>query len=92
MDKAKARREAYSDDEYDDLSQFQRRRRKGARSANEPGDERDYGMGSEDAQGQKDFWDEATNEGQGAGRRNHSKADFEKHVFDEFDEFFNFSD
>ena len=99
MNKARARAAAYSDDEYDDLSQFQRRKRRGAKKKEKETSADDFSMGSDKSQ-DKDFWDEAEDRGSGEGGRsrkqrtyyNESKEQFEKKVFDEFDDFFNFSD
>jgi DnaJ-class molecular chaperone len=87
---AKARAAVYSEDEYDDLSQFQRsRRNKGTM-----GDEQKYGMGSEDRNAKREFWEDAEARDQPRGRTyyNESKAQYEKKIFDEFDDFFNFTD
>ena len=58
------------------------------------GDEAQYGMGKEDKDARKEFWENAEQNNSKRGRTyyNESKAQYEKKVFDEFDEFFNFSD
>jgi curved DNA-binding protein CbpA len=73
MDKARAA--AYSDDEYNDLSEFQRRKRRGPRSQNDPGDfddmgdESQYGMGSKNSKAQREFWDKVNNKDATRSRR-----------------------
>jgi len=48
---AKARAEAYSDEEYEDLSEFQRRRRRPQEKGDRMGQEENYDMGRENQQG-----------------------------------------
>ena len=94
----KARAAAYSDDEYNDLSDFQRRKRKGPRSEadfSDMGDESDYGMGQKDKNAQREFWDKVNNKDSTRSRRERiyneeqKRKIFEQRVFEEFDEFFN---
>ena len=57
------------------------------------GDEGEYGMGDDNNDARREFW-ESTEGRQRRGRTtyNESKAEYEKRVFDEFDDFFNFTD
>ena len=67
----KAREAAYSDEEYDDLSEFQRRRRRGPRSKGDGNQEswdrmtndRQFDMGQSDSSQQQEFWNQANKEG-----------------------------
>ena len=61
---AKAREAAYSDDEFADLSEFQRRRRKGARTE-EGYDARDFEgfKGQTDEEMQRKFWEDSAKHG-----------------------------
>lgn len=101
----RARAAAYSDDEYEDMSRFQRRRRGTRRGARENQYDPRYtddgsqfdNMGQEDFASRQAFWDEAEREGRNHARQRRTMYDddsqaYEKKFFDEFDDFFNFSD
>ena len=60
MAQARARRAAYSDDEYEDLSKFQKRRRtKRKPDEDDMGEEGDYkdDMGTENEKRRREFWE-----------------------------------
>lgn len=93
---ARAREAAFSDDDYEDLSRFQRRRRKGERFNKAKSDlnsdfSRSYAPPDEEQQRQ--FWEEVKRSGARDTREQQeaAKARYQKAVFDEFDEFFNFT-
>jgi len=89
---AKARAAAYSDDEYEDATKFQRGRQP---KWDQPlHNEQD--LGTENKERQQSFWEQSAKEGnRGKSEREYhdeSKRMYEQQVFEEFDDFFNFSD
>lgn len=106
MAKARARAAAYSDDEYQDISRFQRRKSRARRASMRMEDEEDWanqdlGFDSGDQEAANEFWRDAESSGKRSRREKRKwtrttfgedREAFNKKVFDEFDEFFNFND
>ena len=93
----RARAAAYTDDEYEDMTKYQRHPRgQGARRHMRDEEDVNYdpnhfsNMGKENQEARREFWEEA--EKQGRGSRMDQKQEYKQNVFDDFDEFFNFND
>lgn len=105
MAQARARRAAYSDDEYEDLSKFQKRRRTKRKPDEDDMGEEPDDFGSENERRRREFWEQAEREGTGYRFGSHggsgkedrdaykrAKREYEEKVFAEFDDFFQFTD
>ena len=89
---AKARAAAYSDDEYEDATKYQRGRQP---KWDQPlHNEQD--LGTENQERQRSFWEQSAKEGNRGkfdrDQQEDAKRMYEQQVFEEFDDFFNFSD